>query len=474
MNSKDLNDWLLSMASESECRFLEIGKDDKELADIAEKHNIKDYERDIAILKMDYAFVSTEEARIVNGNGCSLPKEEAEKSFHTFMGRALNRDHNRKQVWGQLLEAKLDGTKIIAYATFLKGNFPEEYDMVKSLFAKKLAGVSFEYYGKQIKKGDGTYDLVDVQCAGGAIIIPPVKPAYKNARVVEMSKQEQEFVLEIASLNPIKLAYSEKEKNFLETSRLYISDLESIMTMLSQTQCPGCQEMYWYSVDSIDFKNNLVDMTCLWCKTEYSCIMTPQTMIKDTETSSRKIKEFKKKIAEISPAKSSSLEDDNKEKIVMEEENKMTEEQMKELSSKVQLLEEQLKAKDAEIATLKSDAEKVKTDFAKEKEEAIKAALLEESQKAEKAKKISDRKAELTEEFSKDMSDEDILNDVKFENAKLKKEIKELKTASEKAPEVSSEKKPIETGKKKEKNVSDNDKKIEQKASKVNELAYKA
>ena len=474
MNQEKLNDWLLSMASDSECRFLEEGKDDKELKEIADKHGIKDYSKDIAILKLLYAFTSTEDNRIVNGNGCSLPLEEAQKSLHTFTGRALNRDHNRKQVWGNLLEAKIEGNQIIVYSTFLKGNFEKEYAMVKDLFSKKLAGVSFEYYGKKVDKGDGTYDLVDTLCAGGAIIIPPVKPAYKQARVVEMSKQEEEFVLELASIQVDKLAFSEDEKRKLEYSRMYVSDVSTMMRMFYEAPCPACQEYGWGSVDSIDFKNNMIDATCMHCSSEYMASMTPSTMTKDnTEENSRKILKVEvksKKIAD-EPAKNSSLEDEvEKQKKVMEEQTSMNEEKMKELSSKVQSLEEQLLAKDTEIATLKADAEKAKAEFAKEKEEAIVAALEAEKVKAEKAAKISERRAELTEEFAKDLSDEDILDDVKFENAKLKKENTELKA---KAPVTSSKKEDgLETGKKKEKVLSEKDKKLEASAAKVNDFAY--
>jgi Fe-S-cluster-containing hydrogenase component 2 len=83
------------------------------------------------------------------------------------------------------------------------------------------------------------------------------------------------------------------------------------------------------------------------------------------------------------------------------------------LDSELETVKASLTVKDAEVAQFKSEAETAKL--------ALKA-----KEDAEKASLITARKAELG-ESAKDVSDEDLLNDVKFENLKLKKELATLK-----------------------------------------------
>jgi len=110
------------------------------------------------------------------------------------------------------------------------------------------------------------------------------------------------------------------------------------------------------------------------------------------------------------------------------------EEKIKELEQEVAKLKEQLQQKEAVIAELKKESEEAKTkieEIEKAKEEEIKRAK-------EQAKIIAERRAELK-EFAKDVKDEDLLNDLMYDNLKLKKEIAELKKAKQ-------EKGSLETG----------------------------
>ncbi len=77
--------------------------------------------------------------------------------------------------------------------------------------------------------------------------------------------------------------------------------------------------------------------------------------------------------------------------------------------------------RDSEIASLKAQVADVTAKLTQA------TAKLDEINKASRDAEIKKRKDELTEAFAKDMSDEDILDDVKFELAKLKKENAELK-----------------------------------------------
>ena len=97
----------------------------------------------------------------------------------------------------------------------------------------------------------------------------------------------------------------------------------------------------------------------------------------------------------------------------------------KELAS----VKESVTVKDTEIASLKVTIETLTKDC-----EAAKAEIKRRDDEI-KAKLVSDRRGELA-ELAKDVSDEDILNDLKFENLKLKKENASLKSASVKPAEV--------------------------------------
>lgn len=99
---------------------------------------------------------------------------------------------------------------------------------------------------------------------------------------------------------------------------------------------------------------------------------------------------------------------------------------IEEIKTEMASKDEQITAKDGELATAN---EKIET-IGKAAEEAgvkvddLKAEIETKVSKArEEAKTLTERKVELTEDFAKDMSDEDILNDDKFDNAKLKKEL---------------------------------------------------
>lgn len=124
---------------------------------------------------------------------------------------------------------------------------------------------------------------------------------------------------------------------------------------------------------------------------------------------------------------------------------------MKEAIEKVAELEKSLEAKDSEIETIRTNAEKIgrmkvelkdnahTKDFTDEDyldDEKVSKAI----QDQKNAEIIEQRKEELQEnDYAKDFSDEDYLNDDKVELAKVKKEKDELKATSETEPVKASE-----------------------------------
>ncbi len=408
MKSEDLKLFLQDITFNSEYKFLEVGKDDKEIEDITKRHKI-DVGNDLAILKIEYAYTDR-----FNKNGCRLPKDEVIKALGSIKGRILDEDHLRKAVRGFMIEGKVEDKTIIAYAAFFKSSFPDRYELLKQMISEKQLAVSFEAYGKRNFVNAHQYDLVDISFAGCGLLYT-TKPAFEGARVLEAAKVTDQ-VLEFA--NEFK---SPDDLLHLERARYHMHDINTINKMLNEASCPHCQTMSPYTVDEINFKGNTAQATCWDCQNPYDINLTPQTTP-----------------AMQSAKKDSSEEDDNKDKKNKSktEDSKDMEEITKlqtELASKIQELEKAL----ASIETLKTELEtaktsltkateefeKAKTDLTekltKEKDEAIKTA-------GEKAVKLASRKAELA-DFAKDMKDEDILDETKYENAKLKKENAELK-----------------------------------------------
>jgi len=103
-------------------------------------------------------------------------------------------------------------------------------------------------------------------------------------------------------------------------------------------------------------------------------------------------------------------------------------------AAEAKVKEDAAKAKDAEIAKLKADNIKIKEDLdkanAKVKELDGKVIKLD---KAERDKKIKARRDELGEKITKDMKDEDILDENKFKMAKLERDNATLRAAKPEA-----------------------------------------
>ena len=403
MKTEDVKLFLQDITFNSQYKFLEQGTDDKEIEDVTKRHNI-DVGNDLAILKIEYAYTDR-----FNKNGCRLPKAEVIKALGSIKGRILDEDHLRKAVRGFMIEGKVVGSTIMVYAAFFKSSFPERYDLLKEMISQKELAVSFEAYGKRNFVNANQFDLVDISFAGCGLLYT-TNPAFEGARVLEAAKvteQVLEFATEFKSADDLL---------HLERARYHMFDIFTVSKMIDQTHCPECKTMGAYQVDKIDFAGNSANCTCMDCNCAYKVNLTPHTEPMHEE------------------AKHSSVDDikDKKNKSNVEE-NTMNEAQIKELNDKVLAIETSEKALKLEVATLTEaltkatkDLTDAKAQFETEKATAIEEALVSERASVKKAEVISARKTELG-EFAKDLKDEDILDDVKFENAKLKKENAELK-----------------------------------------------
>lgn len=505
---KKLDKFLLEdMTFNSNYEILEYSKNKDELTKIAEKKGLQVPSKDLSIFKCTYAMVDEE-----NRNGCTLPRKEVKKALGSLAGKAVDKDHLRKNTIGYWLDSELEGDTIIAYGVFWKSNFSEDYDEIKKRMNEGKVKISFEAWGERKFKENGSYDLVDVEFAGGAILLDTV-PAFPDAEVLEFSTKKN-HILEFAKLieeddieesriditeQYIRIRQKEpsefEEKSFrtiilskskgvhaiigvikgeksttiqsylfektkfstkeakdwvkkhkgesateeidMEESKLnFYYDQNTIGRIMSECKCPQCDTEGYHDIDSIDFDEGEIVSTCNNCGGKNKMKMVPDMKI---------VKKGKKQEkASKTEANTQAIVNDRiiggigvneilkkYNKATIEEFAKFIDDSLASISAKeaeiavltaAQVdLKKQISENQTVVENAKLEAEKAKTEFA------VVKAELDTRLAAEKATFVKTRKDELGEEFAKDLTDEDITNDMKFENAKLKKEIAMIK-----------------------------------------------
>uniref|UniRef100_A0A6M3JNZ2 Uncharacterized protein n=1 Tax=viral metagenome TaxID=1070528 RepID=A0A6M3JNZ2_9ZZZZ len=186
------------MSVKSDYEILDYGKNKNEMEEIAKKRGLKIPSKDIAMFKCKYAMVNQ-----TNLNGCVLPKEEVEKSLETLNLKAIDKDHLRQSAVGMWLDSKLVGDDIVAYGGFWKSNFPEEYEEIKNRMKEGKMKISFEAWGDREFNKDGSYNLKNIEFAGGALLFD-TEPAFPNAEVMTFSNRTLEFAKVIEDTKLIK------------------------------------------------------------------------------------------------------------------------------------------------------------------------------------------------------------------------------------------------------------------------------
>jgi len=427
----------------SSYQFLEIGKDDEVLREIAAKRGINLPSKDIAIFKGKYAFVDEQ-----NRNKCTLPRKEVKKALKTLIGKAIDKDHLRKQTIGFWVDSELEEDTIYSYGAFWKSNFPDDYEEIKKRMAEGKLKISFEAWGDRTFKEDGSYDLTNIEFAGGALLFE-TEPAFPNAEVVEMATHHKH--LEFAKI----LEGGLKIDEYIEEARLdFFGDSNQIARVVFETTCPTCEAHGVYDIQSIDFMKSKITHKCSNCGGVCETDLTPQTVIKkkgklpktespiSVEEEDAKLTDKGTDKKEVQTVKSQE-EGGN---VVDELLKKYSKSSVEELIKFIDELQIAQTAKDQEIATLNKSLEDSKLMVENAKIELEKTLVEAKAVKeqldarltAEKAAAVKARKDELGEEFAKDLTDEDVMNDLKFENAKLKKELalaKQEKGSTEKKSE---------------------------------------
>ena len=186
-----ITQFLKDISYNSKYEFLDEGKHKDELSAIANKRGIKLPAHDLAVFKCTYGFVNRQ-----NLNGCTLPKAEVERTLNTLVGKAVDFDHMRQRVVGHWIDAEIVNDEIVAYGVFFKGNFQEDYAIIKAMMERDILAISFEAYGNKKITGERSYDLTDIEFSGGALLIKTT-PAFPGSAVMEMAKDR---VLEFAKV----------------------------------------------------------------------------------------------------------------------------------------------------------------------------------------------------------------------------------------------------------------------------------
>jgi len=277
-----IENFLKDITYNSRYEFIEMSKAediDEVSKKLFEKHNIVYPNGDLALFKCIYAYVD-----VPNANNAILPKEEVKKALPTLRGKSINFNHMRKSVKGYWLEAEMseDEKTIYAYGILFKHCFAEDYDLIKTILSKKngtsldgKVGVSFEAFANRKYLPDGTYELLDIEFAGGGILIDEV-PAFANAGILELSSVQQQRMLEFASTvqKPTTFLKDIKEKgNYKDW------DWNLVMKMVEEAKRPVGEEKCWYEIMSVNFDTQKLGLRYLPTGTEVELNMKGEPVV---------------------------------------------------------------------------------------------------------------------------------------------------------------------------------------------------
>jgi len=477
-----------------------------ELTEIAALRGIVLPTPDIKLFKTVFAMADEE-----NLNGCTLPYDEVKNALATLVGKAVDLEHYRKETVGTWLDAKLEGNMIVAYGSLWVSNYEEEATEILEDFKSGSLTVSFEAWGIRENTGPFSYKLKDIHFCGGALLRHHTQPACPTAFVQEFSKKGT-HVLEFANViggKEISEKEVKEEKDSYEcecivcgnalTSKSHCKDLKckkcggqmrrkdkpgkgqgekekveqailhlvpeniiTLMEMLSDLTCPNCGINVWpeLNVVKVDFEHQEIKSICDVCGTEiiidYSLKIKEEIKNISPEEVDEALGKFlkEKKDKQRANKLKDSKKNEKEREVKMDEEMKKLEEKLAEIKVKNESLTEQevkLTARVEELTTQVTEITEASETLKTEKAE-VDAKLAEYVKVEEEAKKVEAenllkaRREELVADES--VSDEDLLDDAKYEVMKLKKELSDANAEIEKT------KKDLEVSGKKE--VEDN------------------
>jgi hypothetical protein len=427
-----------------------IAQDTEELYDIARSKGIIMPHPALGIFKSILA-----EVEKPNANKIRLGTKATDAAVSTLVGTQINKNHLRTDnVLGHTIDALINKDKEIEIVSiFFKDIYEDEWAEAQKLFSKNELTMSFELSAdveSQDVLADGTKRLNDYYFTGAGLLFG-VKPACKKARVFEIATRKLTDKLTMERQSLIFANNQNSQKSIMEVLKLMADEVKKIEEIQAadvivetpvvtepikieevakveetivvpdvakvedaQKLCPECNEP-------------MDDDKCAKCNTKKATeevkveepisevvaeVVPPPTVVvteitqKVTDTMSQNSETVK-----VETETTRSVDNQEKEHRVEMVEVTYTYAQVEELKAEyektVAELKEQIVAKDAEIVVIKATSEKLAT-----------------------------RKIELaSNEFVKDFTDSDYLDDVKVENAKLKSDAaKQEKVIAEAKP----------------------------------------
>ena len=265
-----VSEFLQDFRDNSTVEILEEGsKETNEIFQIAKARGIDlKKNKDLAGLKCVYAFTD-----IPNKNGAILPEKPFLKALPTMIGKPINIGHRRKFVVGHILDYRyqLKNKKAIMYGVVYKSNFIDEWEQVKKDFKAKKLNVSFEIWCPEDKKRmitDSTFELLQQEIAGCAILFRDEEPAFDGARVLALAKkleEEQPSLVYASKYKENEIIVCEKDKckaipcnlSTDTTTVKVVEKKEQPTNITTKITCSNCKEQFEY--------NGLGDVSCPKC-----------------------------------------------------------------------------------------------------------------------------------------------------------------------------------------------------------------
>jgi len=404
-----------------------------------------------------------------NRNGIRLNRKAVKAALPSLIGSQVNINHWR-QNWtvGSIFWAKLNENDEIEVAfTFFKDVYAKEYAIAKELFENGELTVSFELIADaetQEYNNDGTRTLNDVIFVGCGLLLDE-KPAEPTAIVFEMAKRQ---ILDLIGQDQPDLIYAKKAvvncQDLLETINKALEEKEKQVntnTTLPETQEVNGnreennnkildQDLEEGGSDSMDKLKKDLEVQAEEQKEEIVAEVeeskdeeTAQTVEEATE---EPVEEASEEVAE-EPEEAKTEVVTEKTEVVVEtmDENSDTVKVDSEVKQTVvrddEVVSEVVNKKSEETVFTFAEVEAIKADY-EAKIASLEGELAKKDEEIEVAKdmavKIEKIKAELG-DYVADFTEADFNDEIKLENARLKKENAELKDSKKEAVEEASE-----------------------------------
>jgi len=211
-----LANYLYDIAKSSKSEIIEVAKDD-ELAKIAEKKGIIVPSMDIAILKTRYAkFDEPNRNKIALPKKAAikaLPSIIGKNANWSHKGK--------NYLCGFILDAKIEDEYIVTYIVIYKSLFFDEYEKMKEMVKENKMAVSFEIWSVSEKGesvlhdlGDGNYSIDPIIYHGVGILIEGETPACKEAYADKLLAMKNDRLIQEAE----KIANTQRDENLIYAS----------------------------------------------------------------------------------------------------------------------------------------------------------------------------------------------------------------------------------------------------------------